>query len=214
MIVLDRAQNKVSRPLPVSGLLYFLAGSVILMGIITAEIFYPVGYTTADSEISDLGATRPPDSIIYQPSASIFNATMMSGGLLILAGSFFLFRGFRRWIVVLFPALLGIGVLGVGIFPGNMAPFHGICALVAFIAGGLSALISNKVTPAPFSYVLVFLGLVTLVFFIFLISVHSPARRWGNRTVCCISRGHLDDWIRRLPDRDRLTCPESLFYGV
>ncbi len=121
------------------------------MGIITAEIFYPVGYTTADSEISDLGATRPPDSIIYQPSASIFNATMMSGGLLILAGSFFLFRGFKRWTIVLFPALLGIGVLGVGIFPGNMSPFHGICALVAFIAGGLSALISCKVTPAPFS---------------------------------------------------------------
>lgn len=167
MIVVDSAQNKVSRPLPVSGLLFFLAGSVILMGIITAEIFYPVGYTTADSEISDLGATRPPNSIIYQPSASIFNATMMSGGLLILAGSFFLFRGFKRWTIVLFPALLGIGVLGVGIFPGNMSPFHGICALVAFIAGGLSALISCKVTPAPFSYVLVFLGLVTLVFLFF-----------------------------------------------
>lgn len=173
MIVLDNAQKTRIRPLNVSGLLYFLAGSIILMGIITAEIFYPAGYTTANSEISDLGATRPPDSIIYQPSASIFNATMIIGGVLILAGSFSLFREFKQWIIVLFPALLGIGVLGVGIFPGNMSPFHGICALVAFIAGGLSAIISCKVTSAPFSYVLVFLGLVTLVF-LFFSSVFIP----------------------------------------
>jgi hypothetical membrane protein len=150
-----------------AGLLFFVAGSVILMGIITAEIFYPIGYSTANSEISDLGATRPPDSISYQPSASIFNATMILGGLLILAGSFFLFQGFKRWIVVLFPALLGLGVLGVGIFPGNMAPFHGICALVAFIAGGLSALISSKITPSPFRYMLAFLGLISLIFLFF-----------------------------------------------
>jgi hypothetical protein len=32
-----------SRSLP--GLLLFIAGAVLLMGIITAEIFYPAGYT-------------------------------------------------------------------------------------------------------------------------------------------------------------------------
>ena len=82
------------------------------MGIIAAEIFYPAGYSTANSEISDLGATSPPDSIIYQPSASIFNTTMIIGGLLVLGASFFLFREYKRWTLVLFPMLLGIGVLG------------------------------------------------------------------------------------------------------
>ena len=137
------------------------------MGIITAEIFYPHGYSTANSEISDLGATRPPDSIIYQPSASIFNATMIVGGLLILAASFFLFRHLNSRIDILFPALLGIGVLGVGIFPGNMAPFHGIFALVAFISGGLAAIVSYRVTSFPFRYLAVLLGLVTLIFLFF-----------------------------------------------
>jgi hypothetical membrane protein len=151
----------------VSGLLFFLAGTVILMGIITAEIFYPAGYSTANSEISDLAATRPPDSIIFQPSASIFNGTMIIAGLLILAGSFFLFKDLNRRAVALFPALLGIGVLGVGVFPGNVTPFHGIFALIAFISGGLSAIISSKVTPAPFSYLLGLLGIVTLVFLFF-----------------------------------------------
>ena len=157
----------------VSGILFFLAGSVILLGIITAEIFYPAGYSTANSEISDLGATRPPDSIIHQPSASIFNATMISGGLLILAASLFLFRHGIRWTGVLFPALLGTGVLGVGIFPGNMAPFHGIFALVAFIAGGLAAIASFRVVAGPFRYATVFLGLVTLIF-LFGVSVFIP----------------------------------------
>jgi hypothetical membrane protein len=63
--------------LKLSGLLLFLAGSIALMGIITAEAFYPSSYTTFHSEISDLGATKPPNSLIYQPSASIFNITML-----------------------------------------------------------------------------------------------------------------------------------------
>ena len=149
-----------------AGLLLFMAGAIILMGIITAEIYYPSGYSTRNSDISDLGATRPPDSIIYQPSASIFNAIMVIGGLLILAASFFLFKDLNRWGIVLFPILTGIGVLGVGIFPGNMSPFHGILALVAFASGGLSAIISSKVIITPFSYVMVFLGLITLVFLV------------------------------------------------
>jgi hypothetical membrane protein len=52
--------------LKLSGLLLFLAGSFAL-----------IGYTTFHSEISDLGATKPPNSLIYQPSTSIFNVTML-----------------------------------------------------------------------------------------------------------------------------------------
>ena len=53
-----------------AGLLLAIAGSVILMGIITAESQYPFPYTTHDNEISDLGATRPPNSVTHQPSAA------------------------------------------------------------------------------------------------------------------------------------------------
>ena len=41
--------------LKLPGLLLFLAGSIALMGIITSEAFYPAGYSTRNSEISDLG---------------------------------------------------------------------------------------------------------------------------------------------------------------
>lgn len=158
----------------ISGILLFIAGSILLMGIITAEIFYPSGYTTAQSEISDLGATRPlPVSVSYQPSASIFNATMILGGLLTLAASYLLFRTGKKWYLVLFPALFGIGILGVGVFPGNNALFHPLFALLTFISGGLAAIVSSRMTRAPFSYLLALLGIVSLVF-LFFSSVFIP----------------------------------------
>lgn len=157
-----------------SGLFLFLAGSILLMGIITAEIFYPSGYTTAQSEISDLGATRPlPISVSYQPSSSIFNTTMIVGGLLIIAASYLLFRTGKKWYLVLFPLLLGIGILGVGIFPGNNAFFHPLFALLTFISGGLAAIASSRMTRAPFGYLLAALGIVSLVF-LFLSSFFIP----------------------------------------
>lgn len=84
--------------LKLSGILLFLAGSIALMGIITAEAFYPSGtaYTTFQSEISDLGATKPPNSIIYQPSATIFNMAMLFAGLMTLTATFFQHKFFKK----------------------------------------------------------------------------------------------------------------------
>ncbi len=65
----------------------FAAGVIAFMGIITAEALYPSGYSTSQNEISDLGATEPPDSVIEQPSATIFNTTMIVCGVLVLAAS-------------------------------------------------------------------------------------------------------------------------------
>ena len=111
-----------------AGTVLFLAGFIALMGIITGEIFYPAGYSTADSEISDLGSTRPPEALIYQPSATIFNATMILTGILTILGAYTAYRaGWERWSSVLL-ALLGVGILGVGVFPGNVArPAPGLC---------------------------------------------------------------------------------------
>jgi hypothetical membrane protein len=150
-----------------AGILFLLAGSLIFMGIITAEMFYPAGYSTANSEISDLGATRPPDSITYQPSATIFNWTMILSGLLIIGGSLLLFRNKSERFFKLFPLLLGIGVLGVGIFPGNVAVIHPIFALMAFISGGLSCILSWKMTKSPLKFLFVILGGMTLIFLFF-----------------------------------------------
>ena len=73
--------------LRLGGGLLFLGGATILMGIITAEALYPGTFSTGANEISDLGGTRPPNSVILQPSATIFDVSMALIGSLVMAGS-------------------------------------------------------------------------------------------------------------------------------
>lgn len=154
----------------IAGLLLLLAGVAILMGIITAETQYPAArdYSTADNEISDLGATRPPNSVITHPSSDIFNATMLATGALIIAASVLLLRtDARRHAAPYVILLFGAGVLGVGIFPGNNATIHPLVAMVAFVFGGLSCVTSSRIVRGPFRWVSVGLGSIALVFLFF-----------------------------------------------
>lgn len=165
----------------IAGLLFFIAGSVILMGIITGEIFYPelYTYTTANSMISDLGATEPPYSIITQPSANIFNFSMIISGIFLLIGAYFLFRSYNDRIATILVGLLGLGALGVGIFPGNINPQHPLFAMTTFIAGGLSAIYSFRLINSPLKYLAIIFGIVGL-FFLFTANMFIPVMGGGG----------------------------------
>jgi len=145
-----------------AGALLFSAGVVILLGIITAETLYP-GYNTSINQISDLGATRPPNSIILQPSAGIFDSAMIISGLLIALAACSLRRALRNLSIFILLAILGLGVAGVGIFNGSYGNLHGIIALITFVSGGLSAIVTFKVVRPPFSYFSAALGAVSLL---------------------------------------------------
>ncbi|MFC5366530.1 DUF998 domain-containing protein [Salinirubrum litoreum] len=134
-----------------AGLLLFAFGLVTIMGIITAEAFYP-GYNAGVQEISDLGATVPPNSVILQPSATIFNTTMLVAGLLVLGATYFLHRAYRDRPLTAVFALLSVGLLGVGVFDGSEVPMHGLFALLTFTTGGLAALVASRVVPRTFRY--------------------------------------------------------------
>jgi hypothetical membrane protein len=56
------------RYLAVAGALLFAAGVIAFIIIITAEALIPRGYSTSQNPSSDLGATRPPDSVTEEPS--------------------------------------------------------------------------------------------------------------------------------------------------
>jgi len=147
-----------------SGLLLFLAGLMIFMGIITGEIFYKKAFNTRDNYISELGAPLPPETIAQEPSAAIFNYTMIISGLMVMIATFFIQRVFKKLIISIPLGLFGIGILGVGIFSGDIAPWHGIFALIVFVAGSLSSIASGRIISAPLRYVFICMGLVTLVF--------------------------------------------------
>jgi len=173
--------NSKSFNFTMAGLLIFLAGSLILMGIITGEIFYPeeYTYTTSQSMISDLGATEPPHSLITQPSATIFNFSMIIAGILVLLGTYFSFRAFKDRLGAILMGLLGLGALGVGIFPGNINPQHPLFAITTFISGGLSAIYSYRLINSPLKYVALILGLTGL-FFLFTYSMFIPIMGGGG----------------------------------
>lgn len=60
-------------------------------------------------------------------------------------------------------ALLGVGTLGVGVFPLTHPTPHTLFAFTAFLAGGIAVVLSSRVTTAPFRYVWMVLGAVSLV---------------------------------------------------
>lgn len=136
------------------------------MGIITAEAFYPPGYTTRNSEISDLGSTIQPNILIFHPSADIFNATMLITGLLVLTATFLQHKQFNQLLFSVPLGLFGLGLTGIGLFPGNMAPYHGMFSMLTFISGGVAGLLSCKVVATPFKFVGIVFGAVALATFL------------------------------------------------
>lgn len=198
--------------LHIGGGLLVVAGATILMGIITAEALYPGTFSTGANEISDLGGTRPPASVILQPSATIFDVSMALIGLLVLTASWFVHGAFGRRSVTLPLATLGIGALGVGLFPGNTGNPHAIFAMITFIAGGVAAVAAARVTGPPFPPPVVpARGRVTHdpgdVYGARGRKSHGAARSRRDRAVDRLSGGRLGRRVRRLSPGARRRTP-------
>ncbi|MCO8254929.1 DUF998 domain-containing protein [Haladaptatus sp. AB618] len=161
------------------------------MGIITGEVLYP-GYSTRQ-DISDLGSTQPPNPIIQQPSATIFNGTMLMTGALLLIATYFIHRAWGRRILTVPLAVFGIGVFGVGVFPGNITPWHGLFALLTFFSGGITVVLSSRVVARPFAYLCVLFGgvsllvLVSVFFYGLVLREPSPLAALGS--------GGIERWV-------------------
>ena len=145
------------RAYQIGGASLLLAGATILMGIITAEALRPPGYSTSRNEISDLG-------VAIQPSATLFNVMMGVSSILILVGAYEVYRAYHSRAVSIPVALLGIGVLGVALFPGYAdSKVHVWVALLAFVAGGVAAMLAVRITTAPFRVISLVFGTIALV---------------------------------------------------
>jgi hypothetical membrane protein len=156
------AAQQPSRDSKIAGVLLSLAGAAILMGFITAEALYSGVYTTHTNTVSHLGASEPPNSVVLQPSAAIFDITMLVTGAMILGGAWFAYRALRRKAVLIPTAILGVGTVGAGIFPLTHPTPHTLFAFTAFLAGGIAVILSSRVTAAPFRYLWLVLGTVAL----------------------------------------------------
>ena len=173
-----------------AGVSLVLAGAIAFMGIITAEVLYP-DYSTRQ-DISDLGSTLPPDPIIHEPSATIFNSTMLLTGALVLLAAYLAHRGVGRRVLTIPLAVFGVGIFGVGVFPGNITPWHGLFAMLTFVSGGLTAVLSSKVVARPFSYLCLLFGGVSLLF---LSSVLAFGLAGLEHPLQFLGSGGIERWV-------------------
>jgi hypothetical membrane protein len=182
-----RADHRV-----LAGALLSITGIGIILSIITNEALYPASrhYSTFGNTISDLSGTEPPGSYVVQPNRLIFIVTMAVSGLLVLAATYLLWQVVtrRRFLVSL--AALGVGLVGIAIFPGNVATYHPILALLCFVGGSVAAILSWSVIGGPARYLSVVLGWIALLATVLGL---DPLATWWPQTA--IGVGGIERWI-------------------
>lgn len=152
-----------------AGMLLFIGAVQLVLGMLIAEFLYP-GYSASGNYISDLGATCRETCVIHQPSAFIFNTSVSLLGVLAIASSYLLWREFHNRLISILLSLSGIGMIGVGLFPETAGILHSIVSFIAFFFGGVSAIAIYKLTKAPFAYLSVLMGVISLIALVLFIS--------------------------------------------
>ena len=141
-----------------AGLLFVVGVVQFVLAIVISEAVYS-GYSVGQQAVSDLG-----DWSLAGNNAAIFNASIILSGMLIIAGAYFIHRGFKNRLFTSLLVIYGVGGVGVGVVAENISlPVHSVFALVAMVSGAASAIMSYKFVKSPFSYVSVILGAVPLL---------------------------------------------------
>src|SRR6266511_4995826 len=109
-----------------------------MLGVVIGESQYP-GYSTSKNTLSDMSGSCPTidpanplqciNSVILQPSATIFSSIVFIIGLTAAVSAYFIHKTLGGRIA---PALLfvtGVAAMGVGIFPGSAGVAHGYFAM-------------------------------------------------------------------------------------
>lgn len=144
----------------VAGVFLFIAATQFFLGLLVAEALYP-GYNISKNYISDLG---------IGPSAIIFNISIFLLGLLIILGTYFLYRSLNTKILTILFIITAIGAMGVGIFVETNQPMHIIVSLMAFLFGAITTVYSSKLIKFPFSLISLILGVISLLALILFIN--------------------------------------------
>ena len=99
-------------------------------------IFYPIPYSWPKQFLSALGATRLRNGTSNMLSSILFNIALLLSG--VMSAFYFYLRGqktkgkIKKYLLPFFGIVGGIGLLGIGFFPYNVAPnIHNLCTGIA-----------------------------------------------------------------------------------
>jgi hypothetical membrane protein len=196
--IVDRRSTTVAPPAPsrdravtLAGALFAATGIGIVLSTITNEALYPAQrhYSTFADTISSLSGTEPPDSYTVQPNRLIFIVTMAVAGVLVLAATALLRHLARRRLVIAL-AVFGTGLVGIAVFPGDVATWHPIFAMSCFVGGAIAAILSRTLLDRPLRAFAVILGSVALAATVLGLDVFADL---GPQTA--IGVGGVERWI-------------------
>jgi hypothetical membrane protein len=146
--------------LKLAGTFLFTGAAQFILAMIIAEALYP-GYSTSANYISDLGVG---------PSALIFNTSIFLLGIMIVAGTYLIYRALRPRFFTVLLTLAGVGAMGVGIFTEDFLTVHFVASVVTFLFGNLAAISSYRLIRTPLKYLSAILGLFGLMALILMAS--------------------------------------------
>ena len=153
-----RAGWQVSRRVP--GILLFVLAAQFMAVIMLAASMAP-GYDFAGGAISDLG--------VIPDTALLFNVSLVTVGLLNLAGGYTLYRSHGEfWILAIF-GLAGVGATGAGLVPLDTSDLHGIFALFAFLFFNIEAIACAAFVRGPMRAFSALAGIVGLAFVVMMV---------------------------------------------
>lgn len=137
----------------IAGLVMFVGTIQWLMMILILESYQPE-YISAFHYVSTLGVGT---------TAFVYNISIGTFGLCVIAGSIFLLKSLKSKIFSVFLLLTGVFILSLGYFPENIRPIHGYVTAFTFIFAVISDIISFKVLKSPLSQISFIIGLISLV---------------------------------------------------
>ncbi len=166
----------------VGGMLLLAGGLVFVLGISISMSAYP-GYQFSGNQVVDLGGlcTYGPDPItpqvcvFEQPAFTLYLATKVSLGVLILGGVCLLLPLAERRRPFIF---LGIGSMGVFGSLLNLGTVQVIFSLVAFLFGALAAVDSWRIVRRPIGFFNLTLGCISLLAISLTIGAEAVAPGW------------------------------------
>lgn len=168
----------------VAGLSLVGAGTVTVLGIVTAETLVP-GYSTASQTISALGSASGTPA-----SRAVFNTAMILTGLLTLVAAYGLHHVYERRLLTGLLALTGVGgSVGVGVFPSQTGLPHVIAAMIAFGGMGVSALVVARTVHGPFRSLSAVFGILELTAFVLFLTLPGSTP---------LGIGGLERWVAYL----------------
>ena len=168
-----RTDKRYDRYTKIAGILLLVGGIQFILGVVLGESQYP-GYSTSKNTLSDMSGSCPSidptnplkcvNSVVLQPSATIFSTTVFIIGGTTAVSAYFVHKTLGGKIAPALLMIVGIGAMGVAIFPGNAGVAHGMFAMTTFFSGGLAAIASYRILKEtrPMQYLSIALGSIAI----------------------------------------------------